>query len=47
MGRDLWRLLAWLATLSVLFWAAVALHSCDGNDPRPSDVAPRPSPDTR
>jgi hypothetical protein len=43
MARDFGRLLAWLLALSVIFWSAVALYSCDAGAPRPTDLAPAES----
>ena len=33
-------MLARLLALSVIFWSAVALYSCDGRAARPTDLAP-------
>jgi hypothetical protein len=38
--HDTWRLLAWLLALSVVFWSALAFHSCDGGTPRPTELQP-------
>ena len=40
MGRDSWRLLAWLLVLSAAFWAALAFRSCEDGPPRPAELAP-------
>ena len=44
MGRDFWRLLAWLLVLSPAFWAAVAFRSSDDGPTRPADRAPPGTP---
>jgi hypothetical protein len=40
MTWDSCQRLAWLLVVSAAFWSAVAVYSCAGGSPRPTDLAP-------